>query len=563
MSKRFYIRLFGPFEFGRVGRDKIILSSKQQALIALLATSPTGSRTRPWLQTHLWGNVQAEQAQGSLRTALSTLRSAIGDGHEELLSANREQISLDCSVLVFAGRAEDGAFLEGMDIRYQECFNDWLRERRNDTKLLPEEAWTSPVPTPSAMPPIVPQEGLEILDFDLLPGVVVVPFRGHSNDGQANLFGDVMAEMISRCLSRTRIVSVVSPLSARMLSNEHSLDVTRFRDLHCRFVVTGSINLTASRFEAAVDCHDMSTSRLVSSEIYSGSVADVLNGETDLALTIVRRIVRAGHRAIARVSLEKPLESLELHELLIGAISMMHSERAKVVKKAGEFLNEALSRAPKQPELLAWLGNWHALRVIKSLTPCPTLDIELAEGLIAKSLDHQPDSVTALSFDGMIKCHAQKRLDLAKEQLELALDLEPSHAFSCLVYGVVHAFQGEAETAVTYTERGRRLSPFDPQKYHYDSLTATAHLSAKNFSRALELSRASLRQNAKHPSTLRVQTIALQNLGREEEARRSAFELMHADPKFRVETYLANHPAAEFETGRSWADALRAAGIPD
>jgi hypothetical protein len=34
-------------------------------------------------------------------------------------------------------------------------------------------------------------------------------------------------------------------------------------------------------------------------------------------------------------------------------------------------------------------------------------------------------------------------------------------------------------------------------------------------------------------------------------------------PGLTVSTYLSRHPAAEFETGRMWANALHKAGLPE
>jgi hypothetical protein len=57
--------------------------------------------------------------------------------------------------------------------------------------------------------------------------------------------------------------------------------------------------------------------------------------------------------------------------------------------------------------------------------------------------------------------------------------------------------------------------------------------------------------------------VALQTLGREAEARAAVEALLRAAPTSRIGDYLARHPACAYPTGRAWAEALRAAGLPD
>src|SRR6185295_10984812 len=107
------------------------------------------------------------------------------------------------------------------------------------------------------------------------------------------------------------------------------------------------------------------------------------------------------------------------------------------------------------------------------------------------------------------------------------------------------------------------LSPLDPHRYFYDSLAATAATSAGRYRRALELAQRSLRANRKHTSTWRSLTVAQWQLGRFDEARQSAQELLKLQPSLTVSGWLRGSPAAGYEIGRVAADVMRNAGIPE
>jgi tetratricopeptide (TPR) repeat protein len=115
---------------------------------------------------------------------------------------------------------------------------------------------------------------------------------------------------------------------------------------------------------------------------------------------------------------------------------------------------------------------------------------------------------------------------------------------------------------VEATRRAMELSPLDPQRYYFESLSATAALSAQQYEKAERLARSSLALNRMHQSTWRALTIALVSQGRMDEARAALDKARELDPALTVETYLARMPNAQLETGREWARCLAMAGLP-
>ena len=137
------LQLIGPFGLFAPSGVRIEISSKKAiALIALLATAPSGERSRRWLQAMLWGTREHEQAQTSLRREVSTLSKQLevrGAGELLLRSSQRIGLQLDRVMLdtdelgmrLSVGRSRTGGdFLEGLDLRDCEAFEDWLRDER-------------------------------------------------------------------------------------------------------------------------------------------------------------------------------------------------------------------------------------------------------------------------------------------------------------------------------------------------------------------------------------------------------------------------------------------------
>ena len=129
----FALEIMGPFRLrGPDGARIDIPSKKGQALIAMLAMAGGGERTRSWLQNQLWGSRGPEQAQASLRNALSHLRAIINQDGHTLLFADHARVWLDLAQIEVDARAIENpsrdTLLEGLDIPGEEGFEDWLRE---------------------------------------------------------------------------------------------------------------------------------------------------------------------------------------------------------------------------------------------------------------------------------------------------------------------------------------------------------------------------------------------------------------------------------------------------
>jgi len=139
------LHLWGTFALrSATGRDLTPKLGKCQALLALLATDPTGARTRGWLQSRLWSDRGKDQASGSLRQALSAIRRALGPA-AGILGADRQRVALDMTRVRLVPGAPGAEFLEGLDIRDEE-FEDWLRLERSHRET------ERPAPAPRQSP---------------------------------------------------------------------------------------------------------------------------------------------------------------------------------------------------------------------------------------------------------------------------------------------------------------------------------------------------------------------------------------------------------------------------
>jgi tetratricopeptide (TPR) repeat protein len=262
-------------------------------------------------------------------------------------------------------------------------------------------------------------------------------------------------------------------------------------------------------------------------------------------------------------SRSQPLPSLRCYTLLIAAVALMHRLTLRDFEEAKRLLETLIERSDRLAVPRAWLANWHVLRVQQGWSDDSRRDAQIALQSTARALDNDPQCSLALTIDGFVHTNLLKRLDIAEERYNAALEANPNEARAWLLRGTLRAFRAEGSAAISDTTRAIRLSPLDPHRYFYDSLAGCACLAAQQYDRALELAMRSLRANRTHTSTLRTKAVAEWRLGLHEEARATVRELIRLEPNLTIREYLRRTPAADFPTGRDWADALHAAGVPN
>jgi TolB-like protein len=545
-TKRIEISLFGAcvVRSAQPGGFEIA-GAKHKALLALLATAPFGRRTRPFLQDTLWGMACYDTGRQSLRRALSDIKQIMGDCFAEVLSSTNSDITLDLTRVSFIGRPGAGELLEGINIR-EEGFNRWLGAMRQNPEQIFSLYSLASQPPPRAM----------------LPTIAVLPFRTIAGTTDHAVLGDWLAEEACRSLSRSNLIAVISHWSSRSL-DAHAVDIAIIRErLAVDYCVVGTLRVGVNEIVLDADFLDAVSGRILWTRQFAGPLESFLGRTAEGVSEIVTAVGRAiADDAITHVS-ERQLTEVEDHRLLLAGVGLMHRPSLRAFARSRDLIEEALRRAPHAAEAHAWHGKWHALSVFNGWSTDPAKDTQRAVDCTTRALDINSESAFALTIDGFVHNNLLRRMDVARERYDAALKRNPNESLAWLMSSALHAFRDEPDAAVGAAEKARRLSPIDPFRYYYESLSATALFAAGRYAEALELADQSLVRHDRHISTLRAKAASLHCLGRAQEARAAASEILRRQPDFTVAGYLRGHPAGDHEFGRRVAAALTGAGIP-
>jgi class 3 adenylate cyclase len=400
-------------------------------------------------------------------------------------------------------------------------------------------------------------------DVKLRPTLAVIPFALRGGGGREALaIGEVIVDEVIAAMSQAPELRVVSRLSTTAFRGRKlQLDDIRTY-LGATYVLSGGYRIDGDLLIVNAELADTRNNDVMWAKSFRTRVSGLMNQDNELVGSLVAGASHAIMNTEIGRATSRALPTLDASTLLLGGIGLMHRSDPRDFDKARQAFAHLIERYPRFSAPYAYLAHWHVFKVAQGWFTSLEKEATSALDRVNRALDIDPGDSLALTVHGMVHTNLLRKHDIAKESYDLALQKNPNAGLAWLHRGTLWAFQGRGREAMEQTQRAVALSPLDPWRYYYDSLCATAALSARDYKRAIELARRSLQANRTHVSTLRVIAIAASELGQMDEARDTVMELRKLDPSLTVSGYLARSPARNFETGALWAEALRRAELP-
>ena len=392
------------------------------------------------------------------------------------------------------------------------------------------------------------------------PSIAVLPFSNLGGDKDQDYFIDGMVDEIIAGLSRINWLFVIARNSTFAYKGR-TVDVRQVsRELGVRYVLEGSVRKVLDRVRTTGQLIDASTGAHVWAERYERRSDDVFALQDDIALSVVGAIAPSLRRAeVNRVKRKRP-DSLDAYDLVLRAQPDVDSGMPEQVKRALPLLERSIALEPGYALAHGNAAMCHHCLFLRA----GLQEVNRAASIrhARSALIHGQDDALALTLAGFsIGMDGHDRA-AAFTALEAALAISPSSALTYILGSVIQGWAGQAERAIEWSERGMRLSPFDPWAFAAFDAQAMSHFHRGRYDEACHAAYRSVQANPAHSITYVQLAAALARLGRLEEARAAAARVLELHPEFRYSRQFAGvncSPALAAALG----DALRAAGLPE
>ena len=465
-----------------------------------------------------------------------------------------------------AARDELMASLDGQLEDLGPC---WLKNVEQPVRLFRHRE--QPVPLPEDISQAISSR------MRLRPTIAILPLEGARFGGDlGNVsggdcgfgLGDVFADQLTRQLSQSSMLHVISALSTRALRGRDLAPQALYELLRADFVLRGRIDVDASprerlqRVQLQLGLWRRGTDEPVWAEHVGAPASDLLSPHGEIlgrvAHAVSQRILSIEQRAAQAA---QALPNLASHTLYLNAVDLLHRFAIDDFNRARDLLLALSERAPRHAEPLAWLARWHVFRVVQGWSDHRQRDSDQALRYSERALDRDPKSSLALTMAGAVHAGVNRDAEVAQKYYAQALQHNPNDSLAWLMSGVARGFMNEREPALSASEMALGLAPVDPTRHYYDALAATAALRAGAYERCVALARRSIHANATHGTAYRSMAIALAKLERPDEAAETVRQLLGVEPHFTVKTYLARVPSQDANR-EHFAELLARAGLP-
>ncbi len=410
--------------------------------------------------------------------------------------------------------------------------------------------------TPDEGPAAVEQKALALPDK---PSIAVLPFNNLSDDQSQEYFADGMTEDLITDLSKISGLFVIARNSSFSYKGQQ-VDVRQVAEaLGVRYVLEGSVRRIGDQVRINTQLIDAASGGHVWAERYDRKLDNIFAVQD----AIIERVVQALELHLtdseqAQRDKGPATTSLEAYDLVLQARRLMTRFDREAANDAHDLLQRAIEIDPAYAEAHSLLGFYYfdEWRVWgRSRDQNLSRALELAARVVELDpSDPAPHVLAAMVYQW------RREFDAANVAADAAIALEPKDAITLSNLGSMLVYAGRAEQAAAALEQAIRLDPFHPPNYL--EWLGNAYWLLGDHVQCVEVAKRGVALDPNYVSLHVTLAVCYVALGREEEARAAAAEILRINPRFTLKAYSSYVPYAD-DRGRRRVELLRKAGVPD
>lgn len=401
-----------------------------------------------------------------------------------------------------------------------------------------------------AEPPLTPASSPGYADDG---SIAMLPLENHSLDAGDRLLCDgVTIDIIDR-LSRFRDLSVIARHSAFQCRGLVDRPAEIGQLLGARYLVLGTMRRAGDRLRITAQLILAESGRLLWSDRYDGSLADVFDFQDEVADMIAARLASQVSDAERRRMLSGRAPAVGAYGLVLRGQDLMVQFRQDSNSHARHLFEEAAAIDPDYGRVysgmsrsfhLAWRYGWDDKKV----------GLDRAVSLAIEAVKRDTLDARGYAELGCARLY-QKHYSESLASYERAIELNPNDADVLGNMADAVTAMGQPERAVSLLERAIRLNPCHPDWYLWH--LGDAQFNLGRYEEAIRtLSR--MRDPSEAHRLLAAMHALLGNL---DAARRHADELRRTHPGFSLADWRDVPPDVDASTLDRYFEGLRLAGL--
>lgn len=293
--------------------------------------------------------------------------------------------------------------------------------------------------------------------------ICVLPFSSLSGDEEQRVVCDGISEDILTELSRWRLLEVRSRLASFKYRGT-DVDIGSVgRELNVRFVVEGSVRRMGNRIRITVRLIEAPSGHQLWGDYFDRLQSEIFAVQDEIVQRIVSTLVGRVQKSDAERARRKHPASLEAYECVLKGNSLPWGDAAGAAE-ATRLFEKAIQIDPTYGMAYALLALMRSHEWEDQLEDSPA-KLDEAYHLAVRAIELDDGESGCYSVLGQISL-LRRSFELALQHTRRAVELNPNNQWNVADMGLVLAYSGQAEEALTWSARAKQIDPyFDPPWY--------------------------------------------------------------------------------------------------
>jgi len=395
--------------------------------------------------------------------------------------------------------------------------------------------------------------------------LLVLPFTNLSGDAEQSYFSDGMTEDVINALARIAGFTVIARNTAFTYKGKPVNAQTIGQELGVRYLLEGSIQKQGDRLRLNAQLIDTASGNTVWAERFDRRMADVFVVQDELADRIVGTVAAQLRRREGQRALAANPETLDALDLSLRARQLRATSSREDTLEARRMLERAIELDPRfvhaHTQLYSVMNQFFINRWTAEFNSPATAKAML--DIAGKAVSIAPSDPTArAAYAESLTLVGQHGTAVA--QIESVVSNTTADTDLLRLAATVMARSGELERSVSLMKRVLQFDPATQPGNLGSPLGSSLYLQGK-YAEAADYSSQCVRRAPSNILCRRWYIASLAQMGKLEDARREAAELMALSPGLTVseQSQRMARSYRDPEHVRHHSEGLRKAGIPD
>ena len=366
------------------------------------------------------------------------------------------------------------------------------------------------------------------------PAIAVLPFANLSEDPQQEYFCDGITIDIITDLSKFRHLFVIASNTVFTYKGK-SVKITEVgKELSVQYVLEGSVQEAGERVRINAQLIDATTGNQIWAQRYDRSKKDLFTLQEEIIQTIVRTLAIKIETAEQSRVRHKDTTNYQAYDYFIRGTGYLLYRTRSAVSKARQLFEKAIELDPQFASAYTALGWSYHLQIEYGWTEFIEQTSQRAISLARKALSLDDFQPSAHELLGSVYIRTGQ-YDLAIAELQLALDLNPNDAWIFNEMGEVLLYAGQTDEAIKFMKMGLRFNPIATPGIYME--LGLAYYLKERYDDTVKILQQGLAKKPDFVGYHIVIAAAYAQLGKVEDAKLSAQEVLRRHPFFEVESY--------------------------